>query len=157
MVIDQFEEFLASGEADEFAARLVDLVLDAAVDAHVVIVVRADQYEGLAATRRLAELVEDAQVLVGPPTDEELRRIIEVPARRTGCEVEPALVSLIADDVGGHDALPLVSAALAEVWERRDGETLRAGSYVEIGGLATAVERLGQRAIERAGTMPSAT
>ncbi len=44
--------------------------------------------------------------------------------------------------------------ALAEVWERRDGETLRAASYVEIGGLAAAVERLGQRAIERAGTMP---
>ena len=150
LVVDQFEEALASDQAGAFAGRLVDLVLDAALDVHVVIVVRADQYATLATTHRLAELVDDAQVLVGPPTDEELRRIIEVPARRTGCVVEPALVTRITDDVAGHDALPLVSAALAEVWERRDGDTLRAERYVEIGGIAAAVERLGTKAIERA-------
>ena len=61
------------------------------------------------------------------PTDEELQRIVEVPARRTGCEVDPALIARVVDDVAGHDAaLPLVSAALAEVWERRDGDTLHA-------------------------------
>ena len=151
LVVDQFEEAFAGGAADAFASRLVDLVLDAALDVHVVIVVRADQYASLAATRRLAEVVDDAQVLVGSPTDDELRRIIEVPARRTGCDVEPALVTRVTDDVAGHDALPLVSAALAEVWERRDGDTLRADRYVEFGGIAAAVERLGARAIERAG------
>ena len=151
LVVDQFEEAFASGAAEPFAGRLVDLVLDAALDVHVVIVVRADQFAMLTATRRLAELVDDAQVLVGPPTDDELRRIIEVPARRTGCDVEPELVALITADVAGHDALPLVSAALAEVWERRDGDTLRATRYTEIGGIAAAVERLGRQAIERAG------
>ena len=152
LVVDQFEEAVAGGDAEWLAARLVELVLDPAVDVHVVIVVRADQYASVTATRRLAELVDDAQVLVGTPTDDELRRIIEVPARRTGCDVEPALLTLIADDVAGHDALPLVSAALAEVWERRDGDTLRAACYAEIGGLAVAVERLGQRAIGKAGS-----
>ena len=70
-------------------------------------------------SRPLADLLEDAQVLVGPPSDEELRRIVIEPARRTGCTVEPELVSMIASDVAGRDAaLPLVSAAMAEVWER---------------------------------------
>ena len=90
--------------------------------------------------------------MVGPPTDDELRRIIDVPARRTGCHVEPALLDMVADDVAGHDAaLPLVSAALAEVWRHRVGNTLTADGYARLGGLSAAVERMGTRAIERAG------
>ena len=152
LVIDQFEEVLSSGSTDAVAGRLLDLVLDPAVDARIVLVIRADQLGALASSRPLAELIEDAQVLVGPPSDEELRRIVVEPARRTGCTVEPELVSMIAADVAGHDAaLPLVSAAMAAVWERRDGEMLTAQSYVEIGGLAAAVERLGDRALAAVG------
>ena len=149
LVIDQFEEVLASGQIDAVAARLLDLVLDPALDVRIVLVARADQLGALASSRALAELIEDAQVLVGPPSDEELRRIVVEPARRTGCTVEPELVSMVAADVAGHDAaLPLVSAAMAEVWDRRDGDTLCARSYVDIGGLAAAVERLGDQALD---------
>src|SRR4029453_19676031 len=105
---------------------------------------RADQVGALAASRSLAEMIADSQLLVGPPSDDELRRIIVEPARRTGCSVDPDLVSSITHDVAGHDAvLPLVSAAMAEVWERRDGDTLRAAAYEDIGGLAAAVQHLG--------------
>jgi DNA-binding SARP family transcriptional activator/WD40 repeat protein len=152
LVVDQLEELFSTGAADAYAGRLVDLVLDTALDVHVVVVMRADQYGALAATRLLAEMVEDAQVVVGPPSDVELRRIIEVPARRTGCLVDPALVDLIADDVAGYDAaLPLVSAALADVWEGRHDNTLTADHYEAIGGLAAAVERLGTRAVGQVG------
>ena len=93
-------------------------MLDPALDARIVLVIRADQLGALAASRALAELIEDAQVLVGPPSDEELRRIVVEPARRTGCTVDPELVAMIAGDVAGYDAaLPLVSAAMAEVWD----------------------------------------
>ena len=122
------------------------------MDVRIVVVVRADQIGALAASRALAEVIEDAQVLVGPPSDEELRRIIVEPARRTGCAVDPELVAMIAGDVAGYDAaLPLVSAAMAEVWERRDGDALRATVYEEIGGLAAAVQRLGDRALADVG------
>ena len=152
LVVDQFEEVFAAGSADVWAGRILDLVLDTAVDVHAVIVMRADQYGLLAAIPALAALVEDAQVVVGPPTDDELRRIIEVPARRTGCQVEPALIDMVADDVAGHDAaLPLVSAALAEVWGHRVGNTLTADGYARLGGLSAAVERMGARAVQRAG------
>ena len=141
-----------TGSAEVWAGRILDLVLDTAVDVHAVIVMRADQYGSLAAIPSLAALVEDAQVVVGPPTDDELRRIIEVPARRTGCHVEPALIDMVADDVAGHDAaLPLVSAALAEVWGHRVGNTLTADGYARLGGLSAAVERMGARAVQRAG------
>ena len=152
LVIDQFEEVLASGQIEAVAARLLDVVLDPALDARIVLVVRADQLGALASSRALAEMIEDAQVLVGPPTDEELRRILVEPARRTGCSVDPQLVAMVLADVAGHDAaLPLVSAAMAEVWERRDGDALRAADYEEIGGLAASVERLGDRALAAAG------
>ena len=91
-------------------------------------------------------------MIVGPPTEDELRRIVTEPAQRTGCAVDPALVDLVVTDVAGQDGtLPLASAALSEVWERRTADTLSAEDYVAIGGLAAAVERLGERAIVTAG------
>ena len=152
LVLDQFEEVFAAGAAEAVAARLVELSADAGAR-------RSDRdrsalrpLSGARVGCRLAALVEDAHVLVGAPTEEELQRIVEVPARRTGCMVDPALIARVVDDVADHDAaLPLVSAALAEVWERRTDDTLTLDQYVELGGLAAAVERMGTRAIERAG------
>ena len=155
LIVDQFEEVFASlpTVVDGFATRLLDLAGDPALDVHVVIVVRSDEYGALTGVGGLSAAAQDAQLLVGPPTDAEMRRIVEEPARRTGLSVEPALVDLVARDVGGYDsALPLVSAAMAEVWERRTGVELSADRYLEIGGLATAVERLGEQAMDRAGS-----
>lgn len=153
LVVDQFEEALAAlpPVAEHFVERLVDLAGDSALDVHVVIVVRADEYARLTAIPALADAVTSAQVVVGPPTDDELRRIIVEPARRTGIAVEPALVELVVADVDGDAALPLVSSALAEVWQHRDGNVMRAETYTAIGGVGAAVERLGELAVRRAG------
>ncbi|HET7488345.1 MAG TPA: BTAD domain-containing putative transcriptional regulator [Acidimicrobiales bacterium] len=155
VVVDQFEEAFGTGVADEFATRLVELAGDDALDVHVVVVIRADQFASLAAVRPLAAGIEDAQVLVGPPSEDELRRIVEVPARRTGCTVEPELSDRIGEDVAGHDAtLPLLSAALAEVWEARIDDRLTLECYLRHGGLAAAVQRMGARAVAVAGEGP---
>ena len=154
LVVDQFEEiFAAPADAlDRFCDRLLDLAGDPDLNVHVVLVIRSDQYTRLASIPTLTDAATDNLLMVGPPSDDEMRRIVVEPARRTGIAVEPALVDLVTRDVGGHEAaLPLVSAALSEVWERRDGNLLRAERYIEIGGLATAVERLGERAVASAG------
>ena len=150
LVVDQFEEVFSTSPATvaAWAGRVVALAGDPALDVHVVLVVRADEYAVLTTVPGLAETVENAQLLVGAPSEEELRRIVVEPARRTGVAVEPGLVDLVAHDVGGYDTvLPLVSVAMAEVWERRDGGVLRAGCYVDMGGVGTAVERLGAQAL----------
>ncbi|MGI9052631.1 MAG: BTAD domain-containing putative transcriptional regulator [Ilumatobacteraceae bacterium] len=152
LVVDQFEELFAAASAtvDAFAAALIDLASDPALDVHVVIVVRADEYGALTAIPGLIDAVGRGQLVVGPPSEDEVRRIVDEPARRTGLSVEPALIDLVASDVGGHDAaLPLVSAAMAELWERRDGTVLLVDRYVEMGGIATAVERIGEQAVRR--------
>ena len=152
LVLDQFEEAFASGPTvvDALLCRLIDLALDPALDVHIVLVIRADQYGNLAAARHLTDLVDDAHVLVGRPSDDELRRIVEEPALRVGCRVERALTSIVLDEAGdGDGSLPLVSTALAELWEARDGDVLTAERYQTLGGLAASVERLGAAVLER--------
>lgn len=154
LVVDQFEEAFSAPLAtfERFAGQLLDLAGDPDLDVHVVVVVRSSEYTKLASVPMLTEAVTTSQLMVGTPSDDEIRRIVIEPARRTGVAVDPALVELVAHDVGGYDAaLPLVSAALAEVWDHRDGNVLRAERYVEIGRLATAVERLGEQAVANAG------
>ena len=50
---------------------------------------------------------------------DELRRVIEEPARRGGWQFEPGVVELFLRDVGNEPgALPLLSHALLETWSR---------------------------------------
>ena len=112
--------------------------------------IRADFYGRCAAYRALAAQISANQVLVGPMSREELRRAIELPARRAGLRVEPSLVSALVDDVAEEPGgLPLLSTALVELWEERSGRTLREASYAASGGVSGAVARLAERAYRR--------
>jgi hypothetical protein len=91
----------------------------------VVIGVRADFYGEISADAQLAGAVANNQVLLGPMQDDDLRRAIAEPARLAGLRLEPGLIDLVLRDVAGESgALPLMSHALRETWERRDGRTL---------------------------------
>jgi hypothetical protein len=80
---------------------------------------------------------------------EDLRRAIELPSRKAGLSVEPALVdSLVADVVDEPGGLPLLSTALVELWQHRDGRTLRLETYRESGGVRGAVARIAEEAYE---------
>ena len=81
---------------------------------------------------------------------DELRRAIELPARRVGLRVELDVAdTLIADVDGEPGGLPLLSAALVELWQHRDGRALRLVDYERAGGVHGAVARLAERAYER--------
>ena len=65
------------------------------------------------------------QEYIGAMNDEELRRAIEKPAQRGRWEFEPGLVDLLLHDVGHEPgALPLLSHALFETWQRRRGRMM---------------------------------
>ncbi len=75
----------------------------------------------------------------------ELRRAVELPASRVGLRVEPELIDALVDDVEGEPgALPLLSTALLELWQKRQGNTLTAAVYRESGGVHGAVARLAE-------------
>jgi RecA/RadA recombinase len=147
LVVDQLEEvFTACHDEDERAAFL-DALIAPAPDEAVVIAVRADFYGRLSAYSALSSRLAENHVLVGPMRIDELRRAIELPARRAGLRTEPALVdALITDIVEEPGGLPLLSTALLELWQHRDGRTLRLETYRESGGVQGAVARMAEAA-----------
>jgi DNA-binding SARP family transcriptional activator len=151
LAVDQFEEvFTACGDEAERAAFIDALVACAREErrrALVLVALRADYYGRCAAYPEFARLLSANHVLVGPMRRDELRRAIELPARRGGLRIDPELVdALIADVEGEPGALPLLSAALLELWLHRDGRLLRLSAYEHTGGMHGAVARLAEAA-----------
>ena len=149
LAVDQLEELFTACKDETQRAAFVDMLARAAADpqgrAVVTVAVRADFYGRFAAFPRLAELLGANHVLVGPMQASELRRAIELPASRVGLRVEPELADTLVDDVEGEPgALPLLSTALLELWQKRQDNTLTAAVYRESGGVHGAVARLAE-------------
>ena len=151
LAVDQFEEvFTACADEDEGAAFIEELVGTAtsARRRHTVLLaVRADQYGRCAGYPALSSLLAANHVLVGPMHADDLRRAVECPAQQVGLYVDPELVDALVRDVEGEPgALPLLSTALLELWQRREGRRLRHAAYESAGRVDGAVGRLGESA-----------
>ncbi len=149
LAVDQFEELFTACRSDAERAAFSDTLVRAAADpegrAVVVVALRADFYGRFAAYPGLAELLGGNQVLVGPMQASELRRAVELPAGRVGLRVEPELADALVDDVEGEPgALPLLSTALLELWQKREAGALTLAAYRESGGVHGAVARLAE-------------
>jgi WD40 repeat protein/DNA-binding SARP family transcriptional activator len=154
LAVDQFEEIFVACRDDAERTAFLDALVEGAAHPDerlvVVLAIRADFYGRCAEHAELSTLVSANQVLVGPMRRDELRRAIELPARRAGLRVEPRLVSALVGNVAGEPGgLPLLSAALVELWQRRDGRTLRHHAYERTGGVEGAVARLAEDAYQR--------
>ncbi len=149
LAVDQLEELFTACRSDTERAAFADAIARAAADPHdravVVVALRADFYGRFAAYPDLAALLGANQVLVGPMNARELRRVVELPAGRVGLRVEPELVEVLVADVEGEPgALPLLSTALLELWQKREDATLTLAAYHESGGVHGAVARLAE-------------
>ncbi len=147
LVIDPGDDLLAVTGADD-VVPIADALRDAVREGlRIVMTLRGDLYGRLTELNSLAPRAGAGTVLVGPPSDSELRQVVELPARRVGLDVEPALVDAVVSDVTGRPAsLPLMSTALVRTWERREGGRLTLAGYVAAGGTASALERLAEEA-----------
>jgi len=146
LVIDQFEELFALCRSETERTLFIDNLLTSASELDgptaVIITLRADFYAHCAAYVQLREALAHHQEYIGPMNEEELRRAIEEPARHGHWELEPGLVDLLLHDAGaGHEpgALPLLSHALLETWQRRRGRNLTLSGYTSSGGVRGAI------------------
>ncbi|HEX5895699.1 MAG TPA: protein kinase [Thermoleophilaceae bacterium] len=149
LAVDQLEELFTTCRSDAeraaFAATLARAAADPQRRAIVVVALRADFYGRFAAYPGLADLLGSNHVLVGPMQASELRRAVELPAGRVGLRVEPELADALVDDVEGEPgALPLLSTALLELWQKRQDNALTLAAYHESGGVHGAVARLAE-------------
>ncbi|WP_170955351.1 BTAD domain-containing putative transcriptional regulator [Ornithinimicrobium cerasi] len=151
LVVDQFEETWTlchdPGEREAFLDSLVELASVGTGHTAVVVAVRADYVAHLADHAALARLVADNTLLVGVPTPAEVQRAIEVPAARAGLVLDAGLAATIVDDAGSEPGLlPLLSAALTQLWQARSGARLGYAAYVGMGGLPGAIAHLAEQA-----------
>ena len=154
VLVDQFEEVFTLCEDEAARRALFDNLLYAATVAGgraiVVLTMRADFYGKCGAYPALAAAMSDNQLLVGPMTEDELRRAIERPAQLAGGEFEPGLVDLLVEEVKEQSsALPLLQDALLALWNRERGYRLTNTSYRELGGLKGALEKRANEVYEQ--------
>ncbi len=147
LFVDQFEEAFTALDAhsrEDFLDAVVAAVDDGVA---VVLALRSDFYGRCADHAGLASLVTANTVLIRPMAADELRRAVERPAALAGLLLEDGLVDRLVDDVrGASGGLPLLSTSLLSLWERRSGRTLSLAAYRDAGGVAGAVEQMGERA-----------
>jgi WD40 repeat protein len=144
LVIDQFEESFALCRSEEERVAFIDNLLTAASETDgpmmILITLRADFYAHCANYIQLREALVKNQEYIGAMSLEELRRAIEEPARRGRWEFEPGLVDLLLHDIGHEPgALPLLSHALLETWQRRRGRMMTLSGYTSSGGVRGAI------------------
>jgi WD40 repeat protein/tRNA A-37 threonylcarbamoyl transferase component Bud32 len=149
IAVDQLEELFtacrSAAERAAFAETLARAARDPGGRAVIVVALRADFYGRFAAYPALAELLGANHALVGPMQASELRRSVELPSARVGLRVEPELTDALVDDVEGEPgALPLLSTALLELWQKRQDDALTLAAYRESGGVHGAVARLAE-------------
>ena len=144
LVVDQFEELFALCRSEEERTAFIDNLLTAVSeqDGRVIVLVtlRADFYAHCANYIQLREALATNQEYIGAMSEEELRRAIEEPARRGRWEFESGLVALLLHDIGREPgALPLLSHALLETWQRRRGRVMTLSGYTSSGGVRGAI------------------
>ena len=147
VIVDQLEELVTLGAGAEAVEQFLDAIVARLHVAPVAIALRADHVGTIGVHPAFARRVERGLHLITPMTEDELRAVIEEPARAAGLRLEAGLTELLLRDVGGEPGgLPLLSFALAETWANRDGRVLTVDGYLATGGLrraiATAAERL---------------
>jgi WD40 repeat protein/class 3 adenylate cyclase/tRNA A-37 threonylcarbamoyl transferase component Bud32 len=140
LVVDQLEEAFTLCTDESLRNQFFDELVGRS--GKTIVSLRSDFYGHCASHEGLATLVSANNVLLGPMSQDELRRAIEEPARAKGLRLEPGLVEVILRDSAGEPgALPLLSHALMETWARRDGRTLTLSGYSDAGGVRGAIAR----------------
>jgi DNA-binding SARP family transcriptional activator/energy-coupling factor transporter ATP-binding protein EcfA2 len=150
LLVDQCEEVFSlcqdAAERDTFLAALSAHQLVAPL----IMSIRADRLADASAHPVFARTVEQGLYLLSGMTETDLRAAIEEPARLASLIFEPGLVDLLVNEVADQPgALPLMSHALRETWQRREGRTLTVAGYNASGGIRGAVAQSAEEVHEQ--------
>ncbi|GAB2675935.1 hypothetical protein GCM10027271_41340 [Saccharopolyspora gloriosae] len=159
LFLDQFEESVIA-DPDAARERLAQVIarIDAAPGGRlrVVLTLRSRSLDALIGpgTR---EKLNDAVWLLDPMDRDDLRAAIVRPAEDGGLAFEAGLVDAVLHDCPpGHGALPLLSEALKQLWDRRCGSWLTHAAYQELGGLPGALRKHADAALAAFGPAEAA-
>jgi hypothetical protein len=144
LIVDQAEEAVTLCEDPDEVAAFFAALAEHAGSSRLVVVLRADRFGDLATHGEFARLVEQGLHVLTPMSADSLRDAIEGPAHRAGLRLEPGLVELLIAEVEGQPgALPHLSHALRQTWERREGSVLTLDGYRAASGTRSPNPRSG--------------
>ncbi|CCH32966.1 helix-turn-helix domain-containing protein [Actinosynnema sp. NPDC047251] len=161
LVVDQFEElFTLCENEDQRRGFLTAVLADEAESATspgplVVLAFRADFYGRVLREPRLAVLSQDAQVVVGPLTERQVREVVVEPARISGYQLDEPLVEVLIREAAARPGasatyeagvLPMLShtlQALVDAYreDKSDRRTIGLAHYRIVGGVRGAIAR----------------
>jgi WD40 repeat protein/class 3 adenylate cyclase len=142
LVVDQFEELYTLCPDEGLQSAFVDELLrtvEASKNSRdglavILLTLRADFMGQALAHRPFADALQEASLLMGPMTRQELRVAIEKPAEMQGAAFEAGLVERILDDVGEKPGnLPLLEFTLTQLWEQQTDGWLGHADYEGMG------------------------
>jgi hypothetical protein len=142
LVVDQFEELYTLCPDERLQAAFVDELLRTVEasrrsrdgSAVILLTLRADFMGQALAHRPFADALQEASLMLGPMTRQELRVAIEKPAEMQGAAFEAGLVERILDDVGEKPGnLPLLEFTLTQLWEQQTDGWLAHADYEAMG------------------------
>ncbi|GEM_PF-5561815 len=136
LVIDQFERLYTECSNQELRDSFIETLLTVSNESvKVLMAIRADFYSGLMEHSGILSQVEKGVLHTTAMNNDELREVIELPAKSWGISLQPGLVERLVNDVSGRAGdLPLLQFALTELWAK-DAQSgmLRNNSYDELG------------------------
>ncbi len=142
LVVDQLEESFTLRDDEEERERFLQIITRSVRGLRVLATLRGDFYGRASEHPQLAQALQNGTVVMTPPTEGELRTVIEAPAVAAHLTLEPGLADLILSDVTGRPGgLPLLSHALSATWRLRHGRTLTVSDYRGAGGATGAIAR----------------
>lgn len=146
LFIDQFEEVFTLVEDEAKRQHFLNLLTQAASKPygrlHIVIALRADFYDRPLVYQQLAGLVSANTIVIPTMTLEEIQEAIQSPALQVGVQIEPALVTVIVNEVQNQPGvLPLLQYSLTELFEHREKDLLTTAAYQRIGSVSGAAAK----------------
>lgn len=148
LIVDQLEELftMCSDEAERscFFEQLLVSWRHPSQAVTLIVTLRADFYGYITGypDPSLTEIFKVHQVALGPMSDDELRRAIELPVGRCDLFVQSGLTDTILHDLAGEPGgLPLLSQALRETFRLRHRFMLTTEGYQASGGVRGAIAK----------------
>ncbi len=156
LVVDQFEELFSTpleassatkmtiaAERQLFIQCLMEALGDPSISMGIVIGLRADAIDELLPYPALKKLVEKNTILLTPMSYEQIKAVVQKPAKKMGIELDPTMLYTLAMDTNGAPGeLPLIQQTLLELWRKRDTGTtgsaaprLTMDAYMALGGV----------------------
>lgn len=164
LIVDQFEEIFTLCEDETIGRLLISGLLDSSgphdeenagsAPLSVLLVMRAD-FLGQALEQPAFGVIQPEQmILLGRMNNEQLRRAIEEPARRSGIVFEPGLIERILDDLEtAPGQLPLLQFALALLWDARTEHWITNEAYNDIEQVSGALTHYANGVVARLSLM----